>query len=107
MEACWRYWPTFFSPVPYRVPYPSAHRVLAARSQGVIRPTLVPDGRQLRASGTVVYRARRMAVARAEIVNEDDKPVVSATSSMVDFPDRTWGEVSVADEAPTHDPDHG
>jgi uncharacterized protein (TIGR00369 family) len=71
-----------------------------------VRP-VVPDGRQLRTTGTVVYRGRRMAVARAEIVNEDDKPVVLATSSVVLFPDRTWAEASVADEAPTEDPDHG
>lgn len=62
-----------------------------------LRP-VVPDGRQLRATGTVAYRGRRMAAARAEIVNEDDKPVVLATSSVVLFPDKTWAEVSVADE---------
>jgi len=65
-----------------------------------VRP-VVPDGRQLRATGEVVYRGRRMAAARAEIVNEDDKPVVLAASSVVLFPHRTWAEVSVADEAPT------
>jgi uncharacterized protein (TIGR00369 family) len=64
-----------------------------------VRP-VVPDGRMLRATGKVAYQGRRMAAARAQIVNEDDKPVVLATSSVALFPGRTWGEISVADEAP-------
>jgi uncharacterized protein (TIGR00369 family) len=64
----------------------------------------VPDGRMLSARAEVVHRGRQMAVARAEIVNADDKPIAIATGSAMILEGRTWDAerpVVAADEAQT------
>ena len=52
-----------------------------------LRPVL-PDGRELVAHGRVRHMGRTMAVAEAELVNADDKPVALATGSAMILPGR-------------------
>jgi uncharacterized protein (TIGR00369 family) len=62
----------------------------------------VPDGRRLTARAEVVHRGRQMAVARAEIVNEDGKQIAIATGSAMVLEGRIWEAerpVIAADEA--------
>jgi uncharacterized protein (TIGR00369 family) len=44
-----------------------------------LRPVL-PDGRELTASASIVHRGRSMGYTRADVVNEDGKIVAMATS---------------------------
>jgi len=53
------------------------------------RPAL-PDGRLLRARATVVHRGQRMAVARADLINADDKVFAIATGSAMILEGRVW-----------------
>jgi len=65
------------------------------------RPGL-PDGRLLRARAEVVHRGRQMAVARADLVTEDDKTFAIATGSAMILEGRVWDAerpVVAADEA--------
>ena len=54
-----------------------------------VRP-VAADGRDLVARGTVVHRGRTLAVATAELLNEEDKVVALATGSSLILPDRPW-----------------
>jgi len=61
-----------------------------------------PDGRDLVATGVVVHRGRRMAVATADIVDADGKKVAMGTSSHLVFEGRSWlreGETETLDQA--------
>ena len=61
-----------------------------------LRP-VAPDGRLLHARAQLVHRGRSMALAEAEVFNEDGKKVAVATSSAIVL-NRAWSElVSVAD----------
>ena len=62
-----------------------------------VRPVM-PDGRRLEASATVVHRGRSLVVADAQIVNADGKVVVRATSSAAVMEGRSWAR-AVIDEA--------
>ena len=53
------------------------------------RPGL-PDGRMLRARAEVVHRGRQMAVARADLINADDKTFAIATGSAMILEGRVW-----------------
>ncbi len=53
------------------------------------RPAM-PDGRLLRARATVVHRGQRMAVARADLINADDKVFAIATGSAMILEGRVW-----------------
>ena len=73
-----------------------------------VRP--VPaDGRDLVARGTVVHRGRTLAVASAELVNEEDKVVALATGSTLILPDRPWTieRPVIAEEEAAGDEDSG
>jgi uncharacterized protein (TIGR00369 family) len=62
----------------------------------------IPDGRLLTARAEVVHRGRQMAVARADIVNEDGKSIAIATGSAMVLEGRVWESerpVIAADEA--------
>ena len=50
----------------------------------------IPDGRLLRARATVVHRGQRMAVARADLINADDKVFAIATGSAMILEGRVW-----------------
>src|SRR5438270_901912 len=50
----------------------------------------IPDGRILRARATVVHRGQRMAVARADLINADDKTFAIATGSAMILEGRVW-----------------
>jgi uncharacterized protein (TIGR00369 family) len=53
------------------------------------RPAM-PDGRLLRARATVVHRGQRMAVARADLINADNKVFAIATGSAMILEGRVW-----------------
>jgi uncharacterized protein (TIGR00369 family) len=57
-----------------------------------------PDGRDLIASGTVVHRGRTMAVATAEVRNEDGKQVALALGSAMILPARPASLAGVASD---------
>jgi uncharacterized protein (TIGR00369 family) len=68
-----------------------------------------PDGRDLVATGTVVHRGRRMAVATADIVDADGKKVAMGTSSHLIFEGRSWvreGATETLNEAARDDGEH-
>ena len=54
-----------------------------------LRP-VEPDGRPLRAVGTVAHRGRTIALANVEIVNADGKRVAVASSSSMIVPSDRW-----------------
>ena len=54
-----------------------------------IRPVF-PDGRNITAVGEVVHRGKTLAVANAELKNEEGKVVAVATGSTLILPDRPW-----------------
>jgi uncharacterized protein (TIGR00369 family) len=54
-----------------------------------LRPVL-PDGRELTGTGTVVHRGKTLAVARADIVNADQKPVAVATGTALIREGHPW-----------------
>ena len=58
-----------------------------------LRPVL-PDGSLLTARATLVHRGRSMAVATAEVTNEDGKTVALASSSNMLLPGRPWSELA-------------
>ena len=62
-----------------------------------LRPVFA-DGRNLRFRSQVVHRGRRMAVARCEAINADDKRVAVATGSFVVMPDRSWAQAPVVSD---------
>ena len=54
-----------------------------------VRP-VPPDGRDLVARGTVIHRGRTLAVANAELRNQEGKVVALASGSTLILPDRPW-----------------
>jgi uncharacterized protein (TIGR00369 family) len=57
-----------------------------------LRPVL-PDGGLMTARATLVHRGRSMAVATAELFNDDGKKVALASSSAMLLPGRPWSDV--------------
>jgi len=60
-----------------------------------------PDGRELTARASVIHSGRTLVITRAEVVNEDGKPVALATGSSMYLPGRpaTLGELELGAEA--------
>jgi uncharacterized protein (TIGR00369 family) len=60
-----------------------------------------PDGRELTARASLVHAGRTLVIARAEVLNEDDKPVALATGSSMYLPGRPaqLGELELGAEA--------
>jgi uncharacterized protein (TIGR00369 family) len=52
-----------------------------------LRP-VAPDGRELRARGSVSYRGRTVAIATSEVMDADGKEVAVATGSALILPGR-------------------
>jgi uncharacterized protein (TIGR00369 family) len=71
-----------------------------------VRP-VEADGKDLVGRGTVVHRGRTLAVATAELANQDGKTVALATGSTLILPDRPWTPERpvVAEEEAEGDPD--
>jgi uncharacterized protein (TIGR00369 family) len=65
-----------------------------------LRPAL-PDGRDLRARGTIVHAGRTLVVSQAEVDNADGKPVALAAGSSIYLPNRpaALGELELGAEA--------
>jgi uncharacterized protein (TIGR00369 family) len=66
-----------------------------------LRPVL-PDGGLMTAIATLAHRGRTMAVATAELYNEDGKRIALASASAMLLPSRPWSDLAgIADrEAP-------
>lgn len=64
-----------------------------------LRPVM-PDGRLITATANVIHRGKTLVVAESEIVNEDGKAVVRATSSAAILEGRSWSR-TVIDDTPT------
>ena len=62
-----------------------------------LRPVFADD-RILRFKADVVHRGRRMAVARCEAINADDKRIAVGTGSFVVMPDTAWGQAPVVSD---------
>lgn len=62
-----------------------------------LRPVM-PDGRLMTASASVIHRGRSLVVAEGQIVNADGKVVVKATTSAAVMEGRSWMR-AVIDEA--------
>ncbi len=60
-----------------------------------LRPVL-PDGSLMTARATLVHRGRSMAVATAEVTNEDGKRIALASSSSMLLPGRPWSDLAGA-----------
>ncbi len=58
-----------------------------------LRPVL-PDGSLMTARATLVHRGRSMAVATAEITNEEGKRIALASSSSMLLPGRPWSDLA-------------
>jgi len=58
-----------------------------------LRPVL-PDGSLMTARATLVHRGRSMAVAMAEITNEEGKRIALASSSSMLLPGRPWSDLA-------------
>jgi uncharacterized protein (TIGR00369 family) len=70
-----------------------------------IRPVF-PDGNPITAIGKVVHRGKTLAVANAELRNEEGKVVAVATGSTLILPDRPWtAQPVVAEEEATPESD--
>ena len=67
-----------------------------------LRPVL-PDGGLLTAVSTLAHRGRTMAVATAEIYNEEGKRVAVASASAMLFPGRAWSAQRGEDESSPRD----
>lgn len=68
-----------------------------------LRPVL-PDGGLMTARATLVHRGRSMAVATAELTNEDGKRIALASSSAMLLPDRPWSDIAGATDRETPEP---
>jgi len=62
----------------------------------ILTASVPRDGRDLVSRGTVVHRGRTMAVANAEVRNEDGKQVALATGSAMILPSRPASLAGVA-----------
>lgn len=60
-----------------------------------LRPVL-PDGSLLTARATLAHRGRSMAVATAELTNEEGKRIALASSSSMLLPGRPWSDIAGA-----------
>lgn len=68
-----------------------------------LRPGIA-DGTAMTIRGSVVHRGNTLTVARAEILNAEGKPMISATGSSMLLHGRPWQPVAVADEAGEEEP---
>jgi uncharacterized protein (TIGR00369 family) len=68
-----------------------------------LRPVL-PDGGLMTATATLVHRGRSMAVATAELTNEDGKRIALASSSVMLLPGRPWSALAEATEREVAEP---
>jgi uncharacterized protein (TIGR00369 family) len=68
-----------------------------------LRPVL-PDGGLMTAKATLVHRGRSMAVATAELTNEDGKRIALASSSVMLLPGRPWSALAEATEREVREP---
>jgi uncharacterized protein (TIGR00369 family) len=68
-----------------------------------LRPVL-PDGGLMTARGTLVHRGRTMAVATAELFNDDGKRIALASSSTMLLPGRPWSEIAGLADREVSDP---
>lgn len=68
-----------------------------------LRPVL-PDGSLMTARATLVHRGRSMAVATAEITNEEGKRIALASSSSMLLPGRPWNDIAGAAEREVPEP---
>ena len=68
-----------------------------------LRPVL-PDGGLMTAKATLVHRGRSMAVATAELTNEDGKRIALASSSVMLLPGRPWSALAEATEREVPEP---
>lgn len=68
-----------------------------------LRPVL-PDGGLMTARATLVHRGRTMAVATAELTNEDGKRIALASSSVMLLPGRPWSDIGGAVDRTVPDP---
>ncbi len=68
-----------------------------------LRPVL-PDGGLMTAKATLVHRGRSMAVATAELTNEDGKRIALASSSVMLLPGRPWSAIAEATEREVQEP---
>jgi uncharacterized protein (TIGR00369 family) len=62
-----------------------------------LRP-VPPDGGLMSARATLVHRGRSMAVATAELTNENGKRIALASSSNMLLPGRPWSDLAGAGE---------
>lgn len=58
-----------------------------------LRP-VIPDGGLMTARATLVHRGRSMAVATAELTNDEGKRIALATSSSMLLPGRPWSDIA-------------
>jgi uncharacterized protein (TIGR00369 family) len=68
-----------------------------------LRPVL-PDGGLMTAHATLVHRGRSMAVATAELSNEQGKRIALASSSVMLLPGRPWSALAEATEREVPEP---
>ena len=68
-----------------------------------LRPVL-PDGSLQTARATLVHRGRSMAVATAELTNEEGKRIALASSSVMLLPGRPWSVLGDATDREISDP---
>jgi uncharacterized protein (TIGR00369 family) len=71
-----------------------------------LRPVL-PDGSLMTAHATVIHRGRSMAVATAELTNEQGKRIALASASAMLMPGRPWSDITGATERDVPAPDDG
>jgi len=68
-----------------------------------LRPVL-PDGGLMTARATLAHRGRTMAVATAELTNDDGKRIALASSSVMLLPGRPWSDLADATEREVAEP---
>ncbi len=68
-----------------------------------LRPVL-PDGGLMTAKATLVHRGRSMAVATAELTNDNGKRIALASSSVMLLPGRPWSALAEATEREVPEP---
>jgi uncharacterized protein (TIGR00369 family) len=71
-----------------------------------LRPVL-PDGSLMTARATLVHRGRSMAVATAELTNEEGKRIALASASAMLMPGRPWSDIAGASERDVPAPGDG
>jgi uncharacterized protein (TIGR00369 family) len=71
-----------------------------------LRPVL-PDGNLMIARATVIHRGRSMAVATAELTNQEGKRIALASASAMLLPGRPWSDIAGATEREAPSPADG